>query len=100
MSSNLKKLPALDDNMIAKDSFKKLLVPNTVIPINITGWEEADPNYEDAETTLVLSVDAGGVLACGQPFFVAPQAGSLIRLRIHDRCSLRTNTHARLTPRL
>lgn len=59
--------PFLDNNAKAKADFKARLDPGTSFELKILGWQLADPNYVEAETTLAITVSSEGVLSCGEP---------------------------------
>ena len=59
--------PLLDNSVKAKSDFKAMMRPGTFLLINISGWQIADPNNAEAETTLALAVPSEGVLSCGEP---------------------------------
>jgi hypothetical protein len=35
--------------------------------LNVSGWQLADPNYAEAETTVAFTVPSQGVLSCDEP---------------------------------
>ena len=59
--------PLLDNNAKAKADFKARLDPDTSFELKISGWQLADSNYVEAETTLAITVSSEGVLSCGEP---------------------------------
>ena len=59
--------PFLDNNAKAKADFKARLDPDTSFELKISGWQLADSNYVEAETTLAITVSSEGVLSCGEP---------------------------------
>ena len=59
--------PFLDNNAKAKADFKARLDPGTSFELKISGWQLADSNYVEAETTLAITVSSEGVLSCGEP---------------------------------
>ena len=50
--------PFLDNSAKAKADFKARLDPGTSFELKILGWQLADPNYVEAETTLAITVYA------------------------------------------
>ena len=59
--------PLLDNNAKAKADFKARLDPDTSFELKISGWQLADSNYVEAETTLAITVSSEGVLSCSEP---------------------------------
>jgi len=59
--------PLLDNNGKAKAAFKAMLLPSTSFTLKITGWQIANSNFVEAETTLAITVSSEGVLGCGEP---------------------------------
>ena len=59
--------PLLDNNAKAKAAFKAMLLPSTSFTLKITGWQIANSNFVEAETTLAITVSSEGVLGCGEP---------------------------------
>ena len=59
--------PLIDNSAHAKAGFKAMMRPGTSFTLNISGWQIADPNNSEAETTVALAVSSEGVLSCGEP---------------------------------